>query len=157
MGFDPPRIAVQVKSSDTPVDVSVLRELQGVMPRFGADQGLIVSWGGFKESVTREARQLYFRIRLWDSGDIIETLSTHYERLPDALQAEIPMRQVWGPRRRGLTRHRRPSGPVWATPLLTSLSSRLWRLQGATGVVRLGPDLRWRVGARPTRAAAPGA
>ncbi len=95
MGFDPPRIAVQVKSSDAPVDVGVLRELQGVMPRFGADQGLIVSWGGFKESVMREARQLYFRIRLWDSGDVIAALAEHYDRLPDAMQAEIPMKQVW--------------------------------------------------------------
>ena len=60
MGFDRPRLAVQVKSSDSPVDVSVVRELQGVMPRFGADQGLVVSWGGYRESVVREARQLYF-------------------------------------------------------------------------------------------------
>ena len=51
MGFDMPRLAVQVKSSDSPSDVSVLRELQGVMPRFGATHGLIVSLGGFKESV----------------------------------------------------------------------------------------------------------
>ena len=51
MGFDPPRLCVQVKSSDAPVDVKVFRELQGVMPNFGANQGLLVSWGGFKSSV----------------------------------------------------------------------------------------------------------
>jgi restriction system protein len=56
MGFDPPMLAVQVKSSDAPAEVGVLRELQGVMPRFGAQQGLVVSWGGFKQSVTKEAR-----------------------------------------------------------------------------------------------------
>src|SRR4029079_13982659 len=44
MGFGQPRIAVKVKAGATPADVSVLRELQGVMPRFGADHGLIVSW-----------------------------------------------------------------------------------------------------------------
>lgn len=95
MGLDRPRIAVQVKSGDAPLDVSVLRELQGVMPRFEADQGLIVSWGGFKDSVLQEARSLFFRIRLWDSGDVIAALSQHYHQLPDPVQAEIPMKQVW--------------------------------------------------------------
>jgi restriction system protein len=95
MGFDPPRLAVQVKSSDYPADVSVLRELQGVMPRFGAQQGLIVSWGGFKESVIKEARQLYFQIRLWDSAALVSALQENYERLPDDLQAELPLKRVW--------------------------------------------------------------
>ena len=95
MGFDPPRMAVQVKSSDSPVDVGVLRELQGVMPTFGADRGLIVSWGGFKDSVLREARKLFFSIRLWDAGDLVTALQQNYERLPPDLQAEIPLRHVW--------------------------------------------------------------
>ena len=50
MGFDQPRLCVQVKSSDSPVDVTVLRELKGVMDDFKADQGLLISWGGFKQS-----------------------------------------------------------------------------------------------------------
>lgn len=95
MGFDHPRLAVQVKSGDNPVDVGVLRELQGVMPAFGADRGLIVSWGGFRESVIREARRLFFSIRLWDAGDIVVALQEAYERLPADLQAEIPLRRVW--------------------------------------------------------------
>ena len=41
LGFDPPRLVVQVKSQDAPVDVGVLRELQGVMHQFNADQA---SW-----------------------------------------------------------------------------------------------------------------
>jgi restriction system protein len=59
----------------------VLRELQGVMPRFGAEHGLIVSWSGFKESVFREARQLFFEVRLWDAGDLVAALQRNYERL----------------------------------------------------------------------------
>lgn len=95
MGFDHPRLAVQVKSSDSPADVGVVRELQGVMPRFGADQGLVVSWGGFKDSVLREARQLYFQVRLWDAGDLVSALQANYERLPAELQAELPLKRVW--------------------------------------------------------------
>jgi restriction system protein len=57
LGFDPPRLAVQVKSQESPVDVKVLRELQGVMKNFGAEQGLIVAWGGFTNAVLKEAAE----------------------------------------------------------------------------------------------------
>ena len=95
MGFEAPRLIVQVKSSDAPADVRVLRELQGVMKSFGADRGLLVSWGGFKSSVYREARTLFFEIRLWDADDLIEVLTDSYEQLPDELQAELPLKRVW--------------------------------------------------------------
>ena len=95
MGFDSPRLCVQVKSSDSPLDVGVLRELQGVMRNFGAEQGLLVSWGGFKQSVLKEARQLFFEIRLWDAGNLVAALLENYERLPDDLQAELPLKRIW--------------------------------------------------------------
>jgi restriction system protein len=95
LGFDAPRMAVQVKSSDSPADVGVLRELQGVMPAFGADSGLIVSWGGFREGLIREARRLFFSIRLWDAGEIVTALQEVYDRLPAELKAEIPLRRIW--------------------------------------------------------------
>ena len=95
MGFDGPFIAVQVKSSDAPSDVSVLRELQGVMPRFGASKGLVVSWGGFKSSVYSEARPLHFSVRLWDSGDLIKELLAVYGKISPAFQAELALKQVW--------------------------------------------------------------
>ncbi len=95
MGFEAPRLVVQVKSSDAPADVRVLRELQGVMKSFGADRGLLVSWGGFKRSVYEESRKLFFEIRLWDADDLIEALTESYERLPDDLQAELPLKRIW--------------------------------------------------------------
>lgn len=95
MGFDPPRLCVQVKSSDGPVDVKVLRELNGVMKDFGADQGLLVSWGGFKQSVFNDARRRFFEIRLWDADDLIQALLEDYEHLPADLQAELPLKRVW--------------------------------------------------------------
>jgi restriction system protein len=95
MGFTQPRIAVQVKSGDTPCDVSVLRELQGVMPRFGAEHGLVVSWSGFKDSVLKEARQLFFEVRLWNAGDLVAALQKNYERLPGDVQAELPLKRIW--------------------------------------------------------------
>lgn len=95
MGFEAPRLVVQVKSSDSPTDVRVLRELQGVMRNFGADRGLFVSWGGFKRSVYAEARKLFFDVRLWDADDVIDGLIETFAKLPDDLQAELPLQRVW--------------------------------------------------------------
>jgi len=95
MGFDHPRLIVQVKSSDSPVDIKVMRELQGVMKNFGADHGLLVAWGGFKSSVDKESARLFFDIRLWDAYDLIKNIMANYEKLPEALQAELPLKRIW--------------------------------------------------------------
>ena len=95
MGFDPPRLCVQVKSQNDPADVKIFRELQGVLKPFGADQGLLVCWGGFKRSVFEEARRLYFAIRLWDADDVIRGVTDHYEQLPEELQAQLPLKRIW--------------------------------------------------------------
>lgn len=95
MGFDHPRLVVQVKSGDVPVDVKVVRELQGVMKNFGADHGLIVAWGGYKASVPKEAARLFFELRLWDADELVKEVLASYERLPEALQAELPLKRIW--------------------------------------------------------------
>lgn len=95
LGFGSPRLCVQVKSSASPVGVEVLRGLQGVLQNFHAEQGLLVCWGGFKASVLQEARQSFFTIRLWDSGDLLAAILKNHERLPDELQAELPLKRIW--------------------------------------------------------------
>jgi restriction system protein len=95
MGFDKPRLCVQVKSVANPVDVTAVRELEGVMSRVNAEQGLFVSWSGFKNSVHRDMRHLFFKVRLWDSGELVANLLDSYERLNDTIQAEIPLKRIW--------------------------------------------------------------
>ena len=95
MGFATPRIAVQVKSGDTPCDVTILRSLQGSMQSFQADHGLLVSWAGFKATVIKEAVQHHFRIRLWDADDILANLLSVYDRLDEDLRAELPLKRIW--------------------------------------------------------------
>lgn len=95
MGFSEPRICVQVKSSQSPVDVTVLRGLQGSMNNFNADQGLLVSWGGFTRAVINEARLNFFNVRLWDSNDLIKAILKNYDKLSDSLQAELPLKRIW--------------------------------------------------------------
>jgi restriction system protein len=96
LGFDNPKICIQVKSSASPVDVKVLRELQGVMSKVRAEQGLLVSWGGFNNKAIQEARDAFFSIRLWDSGDLLEAIFKYYERFNDELKAELPLKRIWG-------------------------------------------------------------
>jgi restriction system protein len=95
MGFTSPRICVQVKSSDSPCDVTVLRSLKGTMDTFKADQGLLVSWGGFTNAVYREAKSDFFKLRLWDSDDLLEAIYKNYESLPSDIQAELPLKKIW--------------------------------------------------------------
>ncbi|MGH8972780.1 MAG: restriction endonuclease [Acidimicrobiia bacterium] len=95
MGFDGPKLCVQVKSSDAPVDARTVRELQGVMSSFGADRGLLVAWGGFNKGARDEARRLFFQIRLWDSDDLIRQVLQHYDKLPAETEAEIPLTRIW--------------------------------------------------------------
>lgn len=95
LGLEAPRICVQVKSSDDPADVGVFREMQGVLSTFGAEMGLIVSWGGFKRSVLQESRRHFFKIRLWDAGDLLAAVLENYERLPEDIKNDLPLKRVW--------------------------------------------------------------
>lgn len=95
LGFGHPRICVQVKSGSTPVDRPTLDQLLGAMSNVDADQGLLVSWGGFKRSVEREVANQFFRVRLWDSDAVVEQLLASYDKLADDIRAEIPLQRVW--------------------------------------------------------------
>lgn len=96
LGFDKPRVCVQVKSSSSPVDVKVLRELRGVMSKVSAEQGLLVAWGGFTSQALQEAKDAFFAMRLWDQGALLEEIFKYYERFNDELKAELPLKRIWG-------------------------------------------------------------
>ena len=60
------RALTQVKSEQTPVDHPAFSQPVGTMQAVGADQGLLVSWSGFKFSVDRELPRDFFKVLLWD-------------------------------------------------------------------------------------------
>ncbi len=95
LGFGEPKICVQVKSADSPIDRPTLDQLIGTMQNVQAKQGLLVSWGGFKTSVDREKANQFFKVRLWDQKDLIEELLTHYNELDDDIRAELPLKRIW--------------------------------------------------------------
>ncbi|UJQ93354.1 restriction endonuclease [Mariluticola halotolerans] len=95
LGLESPRMCVQVKSQDGALDVKVVRELQGVLSTFGADLGLIVAWGGFTSKADDEARRNFFKIRLWTPDTLISQLVSVYDKLPEDIQKDLPLKRIW--------------------------------------------------------------
>jgi restriction system protein len=95
LGLDAPTLCVQVKATDDSADVKIFRELVGTMNSFKADQGLLVCWGGFKQTTKMEARQQSFKVRLWDQSDIVTAIYKTYDKLSPEIQAELPLKRVW--------------------------------------------------------------
>lgn len=95
LGFEQPRICVQVKSTTSQVDVKILRELQGVMKNVNAEHGLLVSWSGFNRKMLSDAKEKFFFIRLWTADDIIENIFKYYDKFSDEIKADLPLKRFW--------------------------------------------------------------
>lgn len=95
LGFGSPRLCVEVKSEANPIDRPTVDQLLGAVAKFGADEGLFVSWSGFKSNVQKELAASFFRVRLWTQKELLEQLFAHYDRLDDDLKAELPLKRIW--------------------------------------------------------------
>lgn len=95
LGFGSPKICIQIKTNDTPVDRPTLDQLIGTMSNFGADYGMLISWSGFKTSVIKEIPKQFFKVRLWDSKTIMQEIFNNYDNLSDEIKTEIPLKKVW--------------------------------------------------------------
>jgi restriction system protein len=95
MGFDEPKLCVQVKSSDQATGIADYNGLKGVMQNFKAQHGLFVAWGGFTSDVLKEARRDFFNVRLWNAEDLVLELQRVYKELPEDFQVEIPLQRAW--------------------------------------------------------------
>jgi len=45
--------------------------------------------------VQTEARVSFFSVRLWGAEELVETLLRNDDRLPEELQAELPLTRIW--------------------------------------------------------------
>lgn len=95
LGFGSPRLCVQVKSQDTPVESKALNELRGAMQSVHASEGLFVSWSGFKSTVYKQAAASFFNVRLWTQKELLEALFSNYDQLDEDLRAELPLKRIW--------------------------------------------------------------
>jgi restriction system protein len=95
LGFGAPRLCVEVKSESSPIDRPTVDKLLGAVSKFGADEGLFVSWSGFKSNVQKELAASFFRVRLWTQKELLEELFAHYEEFDEDLRAELPLKRIW--------------------------------------------------------------
>ena len=86
---------MQVKSSPSAVDAPTVRQLHGVISTHGADQGLMVAWGGVNKVARRELGTQRFNVRVWAAADLVDAICRNYNRLPDWVRAELPLKQIW--------------------------------------------------------------
>jgi restriction system protein len=95
LGFEAPRLVVQVKSGSVVADQPTLQALIGAVQDTHADHGLLVCWGGFKRPVEQRRNELFFRIRLWGRAEVLDALFEIYDHLPEDFRAELPLKQTW--------------------------------------------------------------
>lgn len=95
LGFERPRIKVQVKHRKGTVGGPEMREFLGTL-RSG-DSGLYVSTGDFTSEARLEAERSREPVTLLDRDGFIRLLLEHYEALDPQYKAQVPLRKVWVP------------------------------------------------------------
>ncbi len=95
LGFGSPRLCVEVKSEANPIDRPTVDKLLGALQKFQAQEGLFVSWSGFKSTVQKELAGSFFRVRLWSQKELLAALFAVYDKLDEDLRAELPLKRIW--------------------------------------------------------------
>lgn len=95
LGLESPKIVGQVKSGEYVIQDPDLKSLIGNIQETQADSGLLVSWNGFTAPVRKRVNELYFRVRLWGRQEIVDNLFAVYDRLPEEITAELPLKRTW--------------------------------------------------------------
>lgn len=95
LGFGTPRLCVEVKSEASPIDRPTVDKLLGAVTKFSAQEGLFVSWSGFKPTVQKDLASSFFRVRLWTQNDLLNALFAHYDQLDEEIKAELPLKRIW--------------------------------------------------------------
>lgn len=95
LGLDAPRLVVQVKSVAGAVGTDVVNQLLGVMNGRQAEQGLLVAWGGLTKQAEQVLAPHHFRVRVWSAGDLMQAVFRNYDRLPEEVRTDLPLKRVW--------------------------------------------------------------
>ena len=94
LGFEPPLVKVQVKSSEGSIGEPVVSALYGKVG--DKEFGLLVTLG----SLSRQAIDFAFskgNLRLIDGDELVELIFAHYEQLDPRYQGMIPLKRVYVP------------------------------------------------------------
>lgn len=95
LGFEDPRIVVEVKHRNAAMGSQEIRSFLG--GRHENDKGLYVSTGGFTKDARYEAERARIPVTLMDLDDLVKSLLEHYEKMDIDMQRLIPLRKVYWP------------------------------------------------------------
>jgi len=99
LGFEEPRIKVQVKHTQNSVGNKDVGRFLGIINE--EKKGLYVSTGGYTKPARREARSRSQNVTLLDRDEFIELLLEHYQELEQEYKAMIPLKRVYIPTEEG--------------------------------------------------------
>lgn len=94
LGFEPPIIKVQVKSSEDTVGDPVVSALYGKVS--AGEFGLLVTLGKFSNQAKSFARSKS-NLRLVDGDDLVELVLQHYDRFESRYKGLLPLKRVYVP------------------------------------------------------------
>ena len=94
LGFEPPIIKVQVKSSDGSIGDPIVSALYGKVS--GNEFGLLVTLGTFTSQARNFARSKS-NLRLIDGDELVMLILQHYEQFDSRYKGLLPLKQVYVP------------------------------------------------------------
>jgi restriction system protein len=78
------------------VGSDVVQKLLGVIGGVtGAQQGLLVAFGGINGLAKQLLNNQQFRVKVWDSDELVENLLEVFLELDPEVASEIPLQRVW--------------------------------------------------------------
>ncbi len=94
LGFEPPIIKVQVKSSEGSVGDPVVSALYGKVA--AGEFGLLVTLGTFTNQA-RNFAQSKSNLRLIDGEELVALILQHYEQFDSSYKGLLPLKRVYVP------------------------------------------------------------
>lgn len=95
LGFEMPRIVVEVKHRDGSMGAKEIRSFLG--GRHKDDRGLYVNTGGFSKDARYEADRASIPVTLWDLDDLVRYLVENYDQLDSDTKQLVPLKRVYWP------------------------------------------------------------
>ncbi len=95
LGFEPPRIVVEVKHRKGAMGSQEIRSFLG--GRHKDDKGLYVSTGGFTKEAKYEAERANIPLTLIDIDDLVSILLENYEAMDTNMKTLIPISRIYWP------------------------------------------------------------
>lgn len=94
LGFEPPIIKVQVKSTEGSVGDPIVSQLYGKLT--GNEYGLLVALGAFTSQAKAFARSRH-NLRLIDGEELVDLIFQHYEQFDSRYKGTLPLKRIYVP------------------------------------------------------------